>query len=212
MLRHDQRVDDRLARSQPKCLVLRRRTARGARSSLRARSAASPVSNDARWRSRSGYSASSPAADLRQPRVACDERRRARCCGLGGDDSERLGEDRRHDGRVSERQQMNQVTVLQRAGEERARRRCCLEHRAVGAEADDDEARIDSLHRLEQHLHALLLDQLAEVDDQRPGPSRETERAGRRCRRRAGARRRRSADPRAPPPAGSRVLRPGPAA
>ena len=39
--------------------------------------------------------------------------------------------------------------------------------RPVGAEADDDEACVERLHRLEQHLHALLLDQLPEVDDGR---------------------------------------------
>ena len=153
-----------------------------------------------------------PGCHLRQPRVACDERRRARSCGLGGDHSERLGEDRRHDGRVGERQQMNEVTVLQRAGEECARRRCPLEHRAIGAEADDDEARIDSLHRLEQHLHALLLDQLPEVDDRRPGLSEESGEpicvpVVRQALVAAG-----SADPRAPPRAGPRALRPGPAA
>ena len=65
------------------------------------------------------------------------------------------------------------MTVLERAGEERARRGKRLERRAVRPEADDDEPRIDSMHRLEQHLHALLLDQLPEVDDERPGPVEE---------------------------------------
>ena len=43
-----------------------------------------------------------------------------------------------------------------------------LELGAVVAEADDDRARIDPAQRLEQHLDALVPDQLAEVDDGRP--------------------------------------------
>ena len=39
---------------------------------------------------------------------------------------------------------------------------------AVVAEADDHRARVGPPQRLEQHLHALVLDQLAEVDDRRP--------------------------------------------
>ena len=144
--------------------------------------------------------------------MARDERRRARGRGLGRDHAERLGEDRRHDGRVGERQQVHEVTVLERAGEERARRRGRLELSAIRPEADDDEPRVDPLHRLEQHLHALLLDQLAEVDDERARLGRGTQRAGRRCRRRAGARRRRSADRPAPRRAGLRAPLGGPAA
>ncbi len=68
---------------------------------------------------------------------------------------------------VGERQQVDEMPVLERPGEERARRRGRLELGAVGAEADDDEARVDPSHRLEQHLDALLLDQLPEVDDGR---------------------------------------------
>ena len=37
-------------------------------------------------------------------------------------------------------------------------------------EPDDNEPGIDSTHRLEQHLHAFLLDQLPEVNDERPEP------------------------------------------
>ena len=39
---------------------------------------------------------------------------------LGRDHAERLGEDRRHDGDVGERQQVHEVPVLERPGEERA--------------------------------------------------------------------------------------------
>ena len=63
--------------------------------------------------------------------------------------------------------QLREVTMLERPGEERPLRRHRLERRAVRAEADDDEAGVDAAHRLEQHLHAFLLDQLAEVDDRR---------------------------------------------
>ena len=48
-----------------------------------------------------------------------DERRAAAGGGLGGDHPERLREDRRHDGRVGERQQVDEVAVLERAREER---------------------------------------------------------------------------------------------
>ena len=104
---------------------------------------------------------------LGEPGVARDERRRARGGGLGGDHPERLGEDRRHDRHVGQRQQMHEMAVLERPGEERPRRGQRLELGPVRAEADHDEARVDRLHRLQQHLHALLLDQLPEVDDGR---------------------------------------------
>ena len=61
-----------------------------------------------------------PFGDLGQARVARDERRRAGGGGLGGDHPERLGEDRRDDRRVREREQVDEVPVLERAGEERA--------------------------------------------------------------------------------------------
>ncbi len=65
--------------------------------------------------------------DLRQARVVGDDRRHARGGGLRGDHPERLGEDRRDDGDVDERQQVREVAVLERAGEERPRRRRRLE-------------------------------------------------------------------------------------
>ena len=46
------------------------------------------------------------------------DRRAAGRGGLGRDHAERLGEDRRHDGDVREREQMDEVPVLERAGEE----------------------------------------------------------------------------------------------
>ena len=42
-----------------------------------------------------------------------------------------------------------------------------FERRPLGAEPHDDGPRLDSLERVEEHVHALLLDQLAEVDDGR---------------------------------------------
>ena len=57
--------------------------------------------------------------------------------------------------------------MLERPGEERARRCGSLERRPVRAEADDDEARVHAVHRVEQHLHALLFDQLPEVENGR---------------------------------------------
>jgi hypothetical protein len=62
------------------------------------------------------------------------------------------------------------MAVLERAGEERAhagRIRQRLELPPLGAEADDHGARLDVAERAEQHVDALLLDELAEVDDGR---------------------------------------------
>ncbi len=94
-----------------------------------------------------------------------DDRRHSRGRRLGRDHAERLREDRRHDGDVAEREQVDEVTVLERAGEDRPGRRDRLERLAVVAEADDDGADVEAAQRLEQHLHALVLDQLADVDD-----------------------------------------------
>src|SRR5262249_61680089 len=55
--------------------------------------------------------------------------------------------------------------VLERTGEERPRRRDPLELFAVVAEPDDDCARIHGPQRLEQDVDALVVEQLAEVDD-----------------------------------------------
>ena len=57
--------------------------------------------------------------------------------------------------------------MLERSGEERAWRRDCLELGAVVAEADDDCAYVEPLQRLEEHLDALVLDELADVHDGR---------------------------------------------
>ena len=61
--------------------------------------------------------------DLGEPGMARDERRRARGGRLRGDHPERLREDRRHHGHVREREQLDEVAVLERPGEERPRRR-----------------------------------------------------------------------------------------
>ena len=82
--------------------------------------------------------------DLGEARVTGDERRAARRCSLGGDHPEGLGEDRRHDAGVGESEQVAEVAVLERAGEERldaALGGTRLERGALGAEADDDETR-----------------------------------------------------------------------
>ena len=85
-----------------------------------------------------------PRRDLGEPRVPGDERRAAGRGGLGRDHPERLGEDRRHDARVGEREQVTEVAMLERAGEQRLHaelRRTALERAALGAEPDDDDAR-----------------------------------------------------------------------
>ena len=87
-----------------------------------------------------------PRRDLGEPRVARDERRAAGRGGLRGDHPERLGEDRRHDARVGEREQVREVAVLERAGEERLDAEpapaASSAARSV-AEADDDDARVE---------------------------------------------------------------------
>ena len=105
--------------------------------------------------------------DLGQARVPRDERRRPGRGGLGGDHPERLGEDRRNDADVRKWKQVHEVAVLERAREERPRRRRGLELGAVVAEADDHRAGVEAAQRLEQEVDALVADQLAEVDDRR---------------------------------------------
>src|SRR5215208_2733874 len=103
--------------------------------------------------------------DLGQPGVPGDERRATRGGGLGRDHAERLGKDRRHHGHVGERQQVDEMAVLERAGEERPRRRYPLELVPVVAEPDDDGARVDIAERPEEEVHALVAEELADVDD-----------------------------------------------
>ncbi len=67
-------------------------------------------------------------------------------------------------------------------GEERPRpARCASSSSPVVAEADDDRPRVERRERLEQHLDALVLDQLPEVDDRRRARRRRSARAARRC-------------------------------
>ena len=108
-------------------------------------------------------------SDLGEPAVVGDERRAPRRRGLGGDHAERLREDGRDDGSVRERQEVNEMPVLERAREERvAALGQALELLAVIAEADDHRAGVQAVQRLEQQLDSLVLDQLPEVDDRRP--------------------------------------------
>src|SRR5947209_19650285 len=97
--------------------------------------------------------------DLGQAGVRGDHRRKSRSCGLGRDHAEGLREDRRHDGDVAQRKEMNEVPVLERAGEDGSRRRDGLELGAVVAEADDDGPGAKPSHRLEENLDAFVLDQ-----------------------------------------------------
>ena len=105
--------------------------------------------------------------DLREAGVVRDERERSGGGRLGGDHAERLGEDRRDRGDVGQGDQLRQVPVLERPGEERARRSRSLELLAVVAEADDDGPRVDVPQRLEEDVHALVPQELAEVEDGR---------------------------------------------
>src|SRR5262245_907294 len=114
-----------------------------------------------------------PGGDLLEPGVPGDDRRTARGGGLGGDHPERLGEDRRHDDGVGEGDQVDEVAMPERPGEQRPRRRDALELASVVPEADDDGPRVDSVQRLEQHVDALVVEQLPEVEDDRPVASQE---------------------------------------
>ena len=102
--------------------------------------------------------------------MAGDERRAADRRRLRGDHAEGFGEDRRHDARVGECQQVPEVPVLERPREDRvdpAFGGPTLERRPLGPEADDDEAGLHTCERIDQDVNALLLDQLPEVDDDR---------------------------------------------
>ena len=57
--------------------------------------------------------------------------------------------------------------MLEGAGEERPLRRRRLELAPVVAEADDHRARVQAAERLEQDMDALVVEELAEVDDRR---------------------------------------------
>ena len=77
-----------------------------------------------------------------------DERRAAAGGRLGRDHPERLREDRRHDGGVGEREQVDEVAVLERPREEDALPAQLaglrLELGAVVAEADDHRPRVEA--------------------------------------------------------------------
>ena len=109
-----------------------------------------------------------PLRDLGEPGVVRDEWRAAGCRRLRRDHPERLREDRGDDACIREGEQVLQVPVLERPGEERGggigER---LELVAVVAEADDHRAGVDLAHRLEQEVDALVVEELAEVDDRR---------------------------------------------
>ena len=99
-----------------------------------------------------------------------DDRWAPGCRSLGGDHPEGLGEHRGHDARVREGEQVPQVPVLERPREEHPdveRPRQRLERRPLGAEPHDHGPRVQPVDGLEQDVDALLLDQLAEVDDGR---------------------------------------------
>ena len=70
--------------------------------------------------------------------MAGDERQRAGRRRLGGDHPESLGKDRGHDRHLAEWDQVHEVPVLERAGEEGSRGRDSLELGAIVPEADDD--------------------------------------------------------------------------
>src|SRR2546423_5089464 len=105
--------------------------------------------------------------DLGQAGVARDERRAAGGGCFGRDHAERLREDRRHDGGLREREQVDEMAVLERAGEQRPGRRESLELLAIVAEADDHGARVHLAQRGEQDVDALVVQQLSEVEDGR---------------------------------------------
>ena len=175
------RTSGRRPPAAPPAAALRGRPGkvRGARWSLRARSAASPVSNEARWRKRSGYSSSSPAATSASPECRATSGGEPAAAASAATIPNASGK-------------IDGTTVASASGSRCTRCRCssgpvksvaggaaASSTAAIRPEADDDQTRIDVLHRLEQHLHALLLDQLPEIDDERAGLWRGRRRAGR---------------------------------
>ena len=98
----------------------RRPASASSSASFARRSSTSPVSNDGEVPQPLRVLGLEPLGDLGEARVARDERRAAARGRLGGDHPERLREDRRHDRDVGERQQVDEVPVLERPGEERA--------------------------------------------------------------------------------------------
>ena len=63
---------------------------------------------------------------------------------------------------------MDEVAVLERTREERPRRGELLETLPVVPEPDDERTRLDPAHGLEQQVDALVVEELAEVEDGRP--------------------------------------------
>ena len=113
-------LDDAPRTRRPERVALGRRRARAASSSRSRRSPASPVGNDDERRAATaGSAASSPAATSARPEWRATTRRAARRGRLGGDHPERLGEHARHDAGVGEREQVAEVAMLERAGEQR---------------------------------------------------------------------------------------------
>jgi hypothetical protein len=103
--------------------------------------------------------------DLRQAGVPGDERQRTAGGGFGGDHPEGFREDRRDDRHVGERDQVDEVPVLERPREEHVSSGHCLKFAAIVAETDDHGPGVDALERLEQQVDALVPDQLAEVEE-----------------------------------------------
>ena len=167
----------------------RRPEARAPPASRARRAAASPLGKLARPPRPRRVVLLQPAGDLRQSRVVRDDRRTAGGSSLGGDHPEGLGKDRRDDSDVGEREEMHEVPVLERAGEEDVETGGLLLELVRGSRRSRRSPRArPSTQRLEQDLHALVLDQLAVVDDGRPVPARGTPRATSRCPRPGAAR------------------------
>ena len=86
-----------------------------------------------------------------------DDRRAARRRRLGRDHPECLREDRRHGARIGEREEVDEVPVRERAGEEHVEPLGLrLELCAIVAEPDDHGAGVEPVQGLEQHLDALV--------------------------------------------------------
>src|SRR5919204_3641684 len=107
--------------------------------------------------------------DLGEARVARNERKRASGRRLGGDHAERLREDRGHDAHLAERDQVNEVPVLERPSEERPPGSHPLQLLAVVAEADDQSPclRPSLTQRIEEDVDALVVEKLSKVEDGR---------------------------------------------
>ena len=147
--------------------ALLRAGARAARSSLARGRRRRPSAKLARSRCSGGYSASSPSAISARPECRATSGGQPAAAASAATIPNASGKIDGTTAASASGEQVDEVAVLEGAGEERPRRRGGLELGPVVAEADDHGLRLEPLQRLEQQVDALVPQELAEVDDRR---------------------------------------------